>query len=237
MSSENTDVQNKIFDSVLAEALREDCEREVGSFKDGGEEHAFGEKFEKSIKAVQKQLRRKQNAAKLKKVAPKLAASAAAVALCVSLAANPAVGSFLKGVAVKISGGDEDDEGGGGLIDGALITVGDFDGELRPSYLPEGYRITRVDYGFISVVIEYSDNDGKIIEIKYVSAAGAEALTDGGSPSRSASVGGKEADFYEAAGDGEPGRLIWSDGGYAFVISAQIEPEEFIKIAESIKIP
>jgi hypothetical protein len=232
MSENNKNAQDKIFDLILSEALKEDCEREVSLFKDG-EEHIFSDKFEKNIKSIENQLKRKKNNTKFKKTAPKLTAAAAAVIVCVSLATNPSVSAFFKSIIVKITEGFNQHE----FIDDIEITMDNFNYEIRPDYLPEGYRISRIFYSFVSMFIEYIDEDDNSIVLQYGPANSGEIAVDNeNSELYTVSVNEKEAIFYKTNAEDRPSYLVWNSGGYAFIISAQIEKEEFVKIAENIKI-
>ncbi|MCL2076950.1 MAG: DUF4367 domain-containing protein [Oscillospiraceae bacterium] len=233
-NSKNT--YDKIFDLILAEALWEDCEREIALFerKEATEvEYTFSEKFEKNVKLAGKQLKRKQNIIKLRKAAPKFAASAAAVIVCVALAFNPTVSAFFKDIITKITGGYNQYE----FIDDVDITSENFNHELRPEYLPEGYRITNVYYGLDFIIIDYTDNDDRIITLEYISANHGEIGVDNeNSETYTVLVNGKEAIFHESNADDRPNYLIWENSGYAFVLFAQIESNELVQTAESIKI-
>jgi len=224
---------DKIFDVILTEALNEDCEREVALYKDSGHEHVFSENFDKRIAVVEKKLKQKKNATKLKKSAPKLITTAAAVIVCVALATNPSVSAFVRDIYMKIVGGFNQHE----FRDDIEITVENFNHELRPAYLPESYRIVYAYYGFISVSTEYIDSDGNVMEIKYGSAAsGVIGVDNENSEPYATLVNGREAVFYKTFTEDRPSYLLWTNGGYAFVISAQFDLAELVKIAESIKI-
>lgn len=238
MLTDNKNAANQIFDLILTEALKEDFEREVALYKGSGDEHIFSENFEKKISAIEKQLRRKQSAAKLKKSAPKLATTAAAIIVCVALATNTSVSAFLKDIIVRITGGFNQHE----FIDDVVITIENFNQELRPTYLPEGYQISLAIYSPISMYISFVNQrenfeEDTTIVLQYgIAGSMAISVDNEHSEPHSILVSGREAVFYESNTEDRPSYLVWNIGGYGFVISAQIKLEEFVKIAESIKI-
>jgi hypothetical protein len=226
--TDNKNAANQIFNLILTEALKEDCEREAALYKDSGSEHVFSEKFEKNIATIEKQLKRKQSATKLKKSAPKLATAAAAIIVCVTLATNPSVSAFFKDIIVRITGGFNQHE----FNDDVVITIENFNHELRPAYLPEGYRITFAYYSLISMLVEFNDEDFNAISLQYGLANSIAISVDNEhSEPHSILVNGREAVFYESNTKDRPSYLVWNIGGYGFVLSAQIKLGEFVKIA------
>jgi len=215
--------------------LKEDSEREASLYKKEADEdeHIFSDKFEKNIKLIEKRIKYKQNAEKIKKAAPKFAATAAAVIVFVSLATNPSVSAFVKDIIVKITGGYNQHE----FIGDTKITLENFVLDLHPEYMPEGYKLTQINYGGASVALKYENNYDGVIRINYgIADSAAFGVDNEHSEQYSVSVNGKEAVFYETNAEDRPSYLVWSYKGYSFVATAQIELEEFVKIAKSIKI-
>ncbi|MDR0198052.1 MAG: DUF4367 domain-containing protein [Oscillospiraceae bacterium] len=219
MLTDNENARNKVFDLVLTEALKECCEQEIRSFEDGdGEEHIFGEKFESGIKSVQKRLKQKQNAAKLKKLVPRLAASAAVLTAFAALAGNPYINPFLR-------------DGGGGT---SVIINSDIERRM-PSYVPEGFELSQAysseEYGY--ALIDFVDSNGNVINISSNANMGGDFYND--PLTETATVNGNIATLYEDSG----GKVLsWYDNtGYLNRVYAPgvVEWDELIKIAESIK--
>jgi hypothetical protein len=235
MSIDNSckNANDEIFDLILTRALKEDCAREVALYKNMPDEHVFSEKFEKGIKSISKQLKRKDYALKLKKAAPRLVTAAAIVITFTALITNPAVGAFFNNIYMRITGNFNQHE-----FIGEAITLENFNRELRPAYLPGGYRIMSVFYGLSMVAVEYiNDESFDMIQLEYspvnyytVFVHNENVIT------HTITINGKEAIFYESTDEDFPNNLIWTTGGYAFVITAQIEPHEIVQIAQSIKI-
>jgi len=231
MPTDNKDAQNEIFDIILAEALKEDCVEKIAKYKEIGSEYVFSEKFEKGIESIKRQFRREQRIGKFKKAAPKLATAAAIIIMCAAIATNPAVGAFVRNIIAQITDGFNRYE----FID-EEITAENFNHEIRPLYIAEGFRLTYVYYGLISVTLDYMDDDGEIITIVYGIANDSSIYFDNEhSKTYKTIVNGKEAIFHKSTDENFQNSLVWTSGGYDFVIYAHIEMEEFVQIAESIK--
>jgi hypothetical protein len=234
--SENA--HNRIFDSILTEALKESYGREIALFKES-DKHTFNEGFDKKIKNISKQLKRKQSALRFKKSSPKIAAAAASVIVIIALATNPIVHAFFRNIIVRISDGFNQHE----FIDEIEITIENFNQELRPAYLPEGYKTSIAIYSPISMYIEFVNQrenieDDTFIILEYSIAGDVAISTEIENAEKYyVFVNGREAIFYESTTEDKTGYLIWNNKGYAFMLIAQIELDEFVKIAESIKIP
>ncbi|MDR2559269.1 MAG: DUF4367 domain-containing protein [Oscillospiraceae bacterium] len=237
MQAYSENARNRIFDSILTEALKESYRREVALYKDS-DEHTFSEEFEKNIRSISKQIRLKQNIEKFKKSTPKIATTAAALIIIFTLAANPVVHAFFKNIIVRLSDGFNRHE----FIDDIIITIENFNQELRPAYLPEGYQISLALYSPTSMIIDYINQrenieDDTTITLEYRIADASVISTEiENSEKYHVFINGRDAVFYESTTEDRTGYLIWNSGGYAFVLIAQIEMREFVKIAESINI-
>jgi hypothetical protein len=237
MQAYSESAQNRIFDSILTEALKENYRREAAFFKEGNE-HTFSEEFEKGIAVIGKRLKGKQNAAKLRKSAPKLVTAAAVIIVCMALATNPSVHALIRDIVVRITDGFSQHE----FNDDVEITHENFNHELRPEYLPDGYRLSLALYSPTSMYISFINQrenieDDTSIILQYAIAGGTViSIEIENAVQYFTTVNGKEAIFYETTTEDRTGYLIWNRGGYAFVLTAQLELEEFVKIAESIKI-
>jgi hypothetical protein len=237
MQAYSESAQNRIFDSILTEALKENYRREAAFFKEGNE-HTFSEEFEKGIAVIGKRLKRKQNAAKLRKSAPKLVTAATVIIVCMALATNPSVHAFIRDIVVRITDGFSQHE----FNDDVEITHENFNHELRPEYLPDGYRILFAHYGMNTVIIDFINErenieDDTFATMEYRIADGSVISIDIENTNQfKVLVNGREAIFYETTTEDRTGYLIWNRGGYAFMLTAQLELHEFVQIAESIKI-
>jgi hypothetical protein len=234
----NKNTYEDIFDLILTQALEEDCNKENALYNDNLNKHIFSDKYNKSIKIIEKYFKKKQNIEKLKKSVPKLTTAAAAVIVCITLATNPVVHAFIRNIIVRLSDGFNQHE----FIDDTIITIENFNQELRPAYLPEGYQIFLALYSPTSMIIDFINQrenieDDTVITLEYGIAGDAAFSVDVKNIERHyILINGKEAIFYETTTEDRMGYLFWNIGGYAFVLSAQIEMHEFVKIAESIKI-
>jgi len=232
MSDRN--LNDEIFDLILAQALKADCEREIAMFErmaNESEPPEFSEKYKKGISGIKKKLRRKENTAKFKKAAPKFATAAAAVIVVAALATNPVVAETARNIIMWITGDTARHEFKGS----ETVTPETFNQRLRPDFLPEGYRIQSEWYGTPRVAVDYVNNDWDMIIFEYGIADGAMFGIDiENAVQHTASVNGREAFFYEATDEDLFNCLVWENRGYAFVIYAQIERDVFVQIAESI---
>jgi hypothetical protein len=236
MLTDSKSLNDEIFDLILTRALKEDCEREVAMYERMANEskpHVFSEKFEKGIAKISKGLQRKEHTAKFKKVAPKLATVATIMIMVTALATNPAIAAFFGRIFVQIA----DDTARHEFVGDVEITPETFNSELRPSFIPQGYRIQSVWYGYSGVVVEYANEENEIIIVRYgIADDSAVFVNSEHSIQRVVLVNGREAFFYESTDEDFSSNLVWNYGGYAFVILAQISLDEFVQIAESIKI-
>jgi hypothetical protein len=237
MSANSKSLNDEIFDLILTKALKEDCEREFAMYERMASEvdpSVFDKKFERGIDKIRKAFRRKERSAKFKKIAPQLATAAAIVIMIVSLATTPAVATFFGNIYARLTGEHVQHEFTGNKD----VTVETFNSELRPAYLPDGFRIQSVWYGFAIVAVDYVDEEYNTITLEY-SIADDTAINVRFEHvvQHIVSVNGREAYFYESTDEDCRHILVWQYRGYAFVLNAQISLDEFVQIAESIIIP
>ena len=109
----------------------------------------------------------------------------------------------------------------------------------RPSWLPNGYQIISEDIGN-QIYIIYENEDGEPALFAYTRASESFTLNidrDGREISQRVFIGDISADLYIDQDEGENNVLIWTDEhkGLVFYISAQLDCDELIKIAESVE--
>jgi hypothetical protein len=231
MNEERT-LHEEVFDFVLARALKEDFEREVAQYENEPCDHIFDAEYEKGIDKIRKMLRRKDRKASFKQVMPKLATAAAVVIMVVALGTNPAVAAFFGRIIPWV----EDDFIRHEFSDDVIITPETFNHDLRPTYLPDGFRINAVFYGITTMFVEFIYDETELdIILQYSTADGTMfGIYDGYTVQHNATVHGREALFYSAIEDDLPNHFVWSMGGYAFTMTGDLTVYEFVKIAESI---
>ncbi|MCL2638027.1 MAG: DUF4367 domain-containing protein [Oscillospiraceae bacterium] len=224
-----------LFDSVLKQAVIENHAAEMAAIPSEAELaelYTFSDEHNRKMKKLFAADKRKTAVAFALRFS-KTATAAAAVIVCVALATNPSVSAFFKDIFVKITSGFNQHE----FNDDTIITIENFNHDLRPTYLPEGYRITFAYYSLISMLVEFNDEDFNLISLQYGLANSIAISVDNEhSEPHSILVNGREAVFYESNTEDRPSYFVWNIGGYGFVLSAQIELDEFIEIAESINI-
>jgi hypothetical protein len=237
MSANSTSLNDEIFDLILTKALKEDCEREFAMYERMASEvdpSVFDKKFERGIDKIRKSFRRKERSDKLKKIAPRLATAALIIIMIVSLATNPAVATFFSNIYARLTGDYMQHE----FVSSEDVTIETFNGELRPAYLPDGFRIQSVWYSFAMVAVDYVDDEYNTIIFEYQIASDTIiSVRFEHAVQHIMSVNGKDAIFYESTDTDFPHSLVWYNRGYSFVLLAQISLEEFVQIAESIEIP
>lgn len=107
-----------------------------------------------------------------------------------------------------------------------------------PSWIPEGYEEIVPARAGSFVRVQYEDSEKELLTVSYVT--GTETLSLNvewdGAEVRGCTVGGLPADLYMNPGDG-PNILVWTDGerDAAFWITAALEEDELVRIAESIR--
>jgi hypothetical protein len=118
------------------------------------------------------------------------------------------------------------------------VTLETFNFQLRPAFLPVGYRIQSEWYGIISVDVDYVNNDWDMIALNYGIANNRVIGGDfEDTVQHMVLVNGREAYFYESLVDDGQNTLIWEERGYAFMLTVQnrqISIDKIVQIAESI---
>jgi hypothetical protein len=208
MPTNKNSVYDEIFDVILTQALMEDCSRKVAFYKSMPDDHVFSEKFEKGVKAIQRQLKREERLGRFRKAAPKLATAAAILIMCTALVTNPAVSAFMHNIIVTVTNSEHSRHE---FID-VEITAENFNHELRPAYLPQGYRIAFATYMSVSMFVEYTNE----LTLNYGIANSMSIGVDSNrTVQRAAAVNGREVFFYESIEDGWTNSLVWTKGGYS----------------------
>ncbi|MDR2559286.1 MAG: hypothetical protein LBC86_07080 [Oscillospiraceae bacterium] len=210
--NEERSLHEEVFDFVLARALKEDFEREVAQYENEPCDHIFDDEYEKGIDKIRKMLRRKDRKARLKQVMPKLATAAAVVIMVVALGTNPAVRAFTRSIIPWI----EDDFIRHEFRDDVIITPETFNHDLRPTYLPEGFRIQSAFYSHTFVLLDFiHDKSETDFVLRYTTADGTMfGIYDGYTVQHFAAVHGREAIFYVAIEDDLPNHFVWAMGVY-----------------------
>ena len=111
-------------------------------------------------------------------------------------------------------------------------------GQWAPAWLPEGYKLKEemID-PFYSILI-YQNSKGNEISLHYTNSEGAAFNLDNEHHTeKTILVNGTSAYLLQATEDGQESSLTWYDelSRTAFLLLAELPPEELIQIAESVE--
>ncbi len=220
----------RLWDDFLREALIEDCENELSSFE-GGEAHSFSEGFEKRLKRIKRSVGRKEALKSAAKVVATGAVTAASVlGVCFALLLSQPKIHAAVGVVIREVLSDHDEYSYQGGFDGEI------DDQKRLGYLPEGYKLRRIDYDDFLMLLSYKNYAGDLIEFQYGIAAKCELSVYPNDREYIEKTVGKRTYYLYISGD-EYDRwsyAVWYDGSYVFSLSGQLDEDEIVKIAENV---
>jgi hypothetical protein len=231
----NPEIDNRIFDSILAEALKNRSKiylSNIPSEDELSKELEFSDGFKDKMNKLMESYKRATARNKVFIYAKRFVA-------CILIAAGLGFGVLMLSQPVRAA------------IQNVIIqwfdkyTQFDFKSdstevefkEYTLGYLPEGF--VEADYfsatGYTS--IEYEDLKGNDIIFDYaISENITIALDNEHSTYSIINLKGSEAHLFESNEDGRRSHLLWVHDGYTFTIASNLSVEEIIKIAENIKI-
>ena len=106
--------------------------------------------------------------------------------------------------------------------------------EIEITYIPEGFEVNQQNRSAEKLSVEYTDNEvGYIIVDQRLLGEDGIGLNTEDVEYQIVEVNGQRGVFYENRGYAT---LMWNDAKQYFIVSGNINKEEIIKIAESIKI-
>lgn len=228
----NERMNEKLWDSFIREMLIEDCKTELAEFESEREAHCFSESFEKKLKSINHSVGRKETALNIARVARKIAVTAASVlGICfVILLTQPKIYAAV-GTVIKEVFSDYDRYSYQGEFEG------EFDDRKRLGYIPDGYKLRRIDYhDDILLLLSYKNDVGDLIEFQYGIAAKCElSVYPNDREYIEKTVGGRTYYLYISGDEYDRwSYAVWYDGDYVFSISGQLSEEEIVKIAENV---
>ncbi|WP_312265468.1 DUF4367 domain-containing protein [Oscillibacter sp.] len=106
-----------------------------------------------------------------------------------------------------------------------------------PQWIPDGYMMERIETGYATKVILYSNGEKQIIFICNIADSGTEELIMGENfQIKEVRIGDSFGDFYEEASAEESNGLTWIDeeAGVVFSITGYLDEETMVQIAESV---
>ena len=221
-----------ITDEMLREAAKESLEDYVNSLErdyDPEHPHQFSEEFKKKIK----RLKRKADHPFLFRTLQRVASVALAVLisgsawLAVDIEARAAFFGWIKEVyEVFFVYRFADD-----------VDIQNESGNYEPTWVPDGYsKAHETDTGS-RLTILYTNDDGLMLKFNYIYAPNEANIFVIASDAtvKNVIVNGYAADFIIPGDKGTANVLMWTDAdNCAFHISAFLEEEDLVKLAESI---
>lgn len=109
--------------------------------------------------------------------------------------------------------------------------------DYRPTWVPDGYVETFCDNDENTVFVIYSDNTGNVMNFNYsVNLDDTTWFIDrSNSITKQASINGSTAELIIATDDSNTNMIVWStEDNVAFFISAFVDEDELIRMAESV---
>lgn len=107
---------------------------------------------------------------------------------------------------------------------------------MEPQYLPEGFTAVNSTKNAQTNIVEYQDSRGQRIvfeqhPLKDEKAIGADTEH---TTLKEVTINGRKASLFVADSKGGTSYLVWENRTYSFLLSSAIDPEELVKMAESV---
>lgn len=230
----NAATKEKIFDLILADALKESLKKDferVDKLTEA-ETHEFSPEFERKVRKIINSVGRKENLKKIKRTALKSIAPIAIIFSIISgsLLVQPEVFASVQNVFRKVFDRYDKYE-----YFGNELTDESFDDSLRLGYVPDGYYLSEGKYTPISVALIYTDNTNKI-NFEYEIADGLTSYYDNENSSYyNFYLNRIDYHYYESNNNDFGNTLVWYENGCEFSIYAHLSKKELVKIAENLE--
>lgn len=229
----NKSISEDVFMVLLQNALIEKYNVEVQDMIAEAEPHEFSDSFNKKIRRLEHtSILNEKKSANLYML-KKIVVSAAAIMGIIfgGLLVQPEVYAAVSNVIHNIF--DVYDEYN---FSGDNISIEDFDINKRLDYLPDGYYLSHADYSPISVMLTYKSlYDNAKIVFEYGLAEGASVNIDNERHTfKEYCYEGTVYYFYEATAQDDVNIILWTNAGYYYIISSQLELNSIIEIAENV---
>ncbi|MCM1060989.1 MAG: DUF4367 domain-containing protein [Eubacterium sp.] len=232
----NNELKEKIFDVILAEALKECLDEKLKEYDElvaNSPPHEFSPEFEKKMKKIKNSIGREDRIKKYKRIAVRSIVSvAAAFGLIFGvLLTQPEVSAAVQNVIRTVFNQYDKYD-----YVGEELTVDNFNNNIRLGYVPDGYYLSKGDYSPAVVSLEYLDENENKIMFDYGIADGSSSIYDNEHNSYSNfTINGIEYHYYESNDKDFYNMLVWYKDGYSFGIFAHLSKKELVKIAENVK--
>lgn len=107
---------------------------------------------------------------------------------------------------------------------------------IRPAYIPVGYSETSTEkFGSVYTIIYSNSQGNEILFDQWPAESSNTSIDNENTNMTEITVGGNKAYLFEAANEIQKSVLIWEAEGIVFQLTAQIDSDELIRIAETIK--
>jgi hypothetical protein len=218
-------LNERIFDTVITEALRENLINDYQKLKSETTPHEFSRKFNRRI---EKLTNRQNRGSFINQITHKGVAIAAACLVMFFIGTNPTVSAYVNNYFMKIFPDNDTyifEDGNPLYVDYTL---------LRAGWLPNGYRLREADYLDHTVLLEFMNDKEEIIFLSCLDMNSGQASIDNEEVIKhSVKINKYDGVFYETTDNGDNG-LIWDDGKFVFVMHGVISKEDMVKIAENV---
>lgn len=230
----NAATKEKIFDLILADALKESMKKEFEEIDKltAEETHEFSPQFEKKMRKLINSIGRKDRIKKFKRFAAKSVVVLSIVFTLIfgGLLTQPEVFASVQNVFRSVFETHDRYE-----YVGEELTSENFDNSIRLGYVPDGYCLSKGNYSPIDVALFYTNKTDKII-FEYGIADGTISYYDNEHNSYEVfNLNGMEYQYYKSNDVDFDNKLIWYKDGYVFGIYAQLSKEELVEMAENLE--
>ena len=230
----NAATKEKIFDLILADALKESMKKEFEEIDKltAEETHEFSPQFEKKMRKLINSIGRKDRIKKFKRFAAKSVVVLSIVFTLIfgGLLTQPEVFASVQNVFRSVFDKYDKYE-----YVGEEVTFDNFNDGIRLEYVPDGYCLSEGLYSSFNVTLFYTNNTDEIT-FEYAIANGLVSYYDNEHNSyETINLNGIEYQYYESSDVDFDNKLIWYENGYMFGIYAHFPKEELVKIAENLK--
>lgn len=229
----NAATKEKIFDLILADALKESMKKEFEEIDKltAEETHEFSPQFEKKMRKLINSIGRKDRIKKFKRFAAKSVVVLSIVFTLIfgGLLTQPEVFASVQNVFRSVFDTHDRYE-----YVGEELTTENFDNNIRLGYVPDGYYLSEGYYSPVAVTLVYTNKLNEIT-FEYRIADGSVSSYDNENNSyMSFYSNGIEYYYYESSDTDFDDKVIWYESGYKFGIYAHLSEDELVNIAENI---
>lgn len=226
--------KEKIFDIILASALRDSMKKEFKAIDEMvlDEPYEPSPQFERKVKKITNSVGRKDRIKKFMRGCTKAVVSLAAVfgIFFGVFLTQPSVFAAVQNVFRSVFDKYDKYE-----FVGEELTIENFDNSFRLGYVPDGYYLSEGNYSPIGVTLIYKNKTSEIM-FEYGIANFTATSYDNEHNSYSSFIfNDVEYHYYESNDSDFDSILIWYADGYAFSLYAHLTKDELIKMAENIE--